>query len=135
VATEAVGFDLQQCWAFTRACAFYGLLHCFIDGDHIHAINLCARDVVGCGTWEQAIDGPGFLYGHTHRILVVFADIDNGQFPDRGEVEGLVEGSFINGSIAKETGSDAILPQILGGKGNTGGDGHLSSNNSVATED
>src|SRR5258708_15471222 len=97
----------------------------------MHAIYLFARHVVGSCARDKAIDRPCLFNGHAHRILVVFADIDDGQFPESSEVEGFMESALINSTIPKETGGDSIFAFILGGECNTCCDGQLCRGHTI----
>ena len=46
-----------------------------------------------------------------------------------------MEGSLVHGPITKKAGRNSIFSQVLGGKGYTGSDRHLSGNNTIASQD
>ena len=79
VATETIGLDLQQrlgpCQrAHVQRARLTGFIHLERHPCHRPARRAYYRPR---HVAEANIDGPGFRNGHAHRILVVFADIDN----------------------------------------------------------
>ena len=46
-----------------------------------------------------------------------------------------MEGPLVNSSITKKAGCNSIFSQVLGSQGYTGSDRHLSSNNTIASQD
>src|SRR5579884_4262401 len=73
------------------------------------------------------------MHGHAHRVLVIFTDIDNGQFPDRGQVERLVEGPFVDSSITEIASDDAVQALVLHGEGDARGNRQLRADDGIAT--
>ena len=45
-------------------------------------------------------------------VAVVFADEDDRQFPDPGQVEPLKEGALVGGAVAEEADDDLPAPRV-----------------------
>ena len=70
-----------------------------------------------------------------HRHHVVFDDVDDGQLPEAGHVEGFVEGALVHGAVAEEADADLVALAVLDGEGDAGGDGDVAADDGVAAQE
>ena len=91
-------------------------------GEHVVAINHHSGEAVGSGTIGQVLQLRVVGLRVRHAVVVVLADVDGGQFPDGGEVEGLVEGAPVGGAVAEEGDRDLLLPPVFDGERRAGAD-------------
>ena len=79
---------------------------------------------------------------HEHRsfiksrktVKVVFTYKDNGQFPNRCQVDSFVEGSCISCSVSKKNDRNLPFTPVLAGYACSGGDGDTRADNTVCTQ-
>ncbi len=64
-------------------------------------------------------------------VEIVLADEDDGQLPDRGEIQRLVEGADIGGAVAEEAGRDVVLALVLRAPGGAAGDRQMRADDGV----
>ena len=75
------------------------------------------------------------LGGGAHAVEVVFAEEYDGEFPDGGEVHGLVELALVDGAVAEEAEHYLIVAAVLDGEGDAGGDAQLTADDGVAAHE
>ena len=68
-----------------------------------------------------------------HGVAVVFDDVDDGEAPECGEIEGLVEGTLVDGTIAEVAESGAFEFFEFDTVGETEAEGGLAGDDPVAT--
>ena len=98
----AVTQRLEEVGALTAASVFDGFLRRFMHRQHIHAIRLRRRNVGHPGFLIHVGHGRGFVDRYAHAILVVLAQKDHRQFPQRGQVQALVELAVVGAAVAEE---------------------------------
>ena len=75
---------------------------------HVHAIDHLGGDAVALGMPMDVGFGFRALQRRTHGVAVVLADEQDGELPQRGEIEGLVEFAFCRRAFAEEAAGDSI---------------------------
>ena len=113
MAVVTVSVDLEH----ARAALFAGPLH-GIEGLGAHFVKIFAVDdvpihVIALGALGQVIfdrRGPG--EAGAHRVLVVFDDVNDGNVPERGEVERLVKNALVDRAVA-EVGKTATFEALV----------------------
>ena len=73
-----------------------------VDCQHIIAINCQAGHGITFGALAQLTDRRLLVLRGAFAVLIVLAEEDHRQLPQAGEVQCLVERTFICGAIAKE---------------------------------
>ena len=103
--------------------------------DRVHPVHLFGRHAIGL---RLAVD-VGFdlrvLQRHAHRVEIVFADEQQRQLPDAGQVHGFVERAFPDRALAEETGGDRARAQTLVGQRDAGRQRQAASDDRVAAEE
>ena len=105
------------------------------DDGEIVAVDDLARHGIGAGARrrrcatavERAIDDR-------HRVLVVLADEDDRQLPDRGEVERLVESALVVGAVAEKGDRDRALSPPLGAERRADRDRQAAADDAIGAE-
>ncbi len=134
VATEAIADSLDQRRAIASAGGRRRRLPRLAHGQRIHAVHAQIGHAIGGGARLQRVHRPGLLDVHAHRVAVVLAEIDDGQLPQRGQVQRLVERAFIHRAIAKEGQRDIALLLILDAEAHAGGDDELRADDGLAAQ-
>jgi len=94
---------------------------------------LQTRDVVS--TLEVARVGGGAVGCSSHSVAVVLANKDSREIPKLSHVVGLKDLTLVRGTITIEGKSGCFVIEVLLGKGNTGTQGNLSTNNTVTAKE
>src|SRR4051794_1554928 len=106
VATNAVGLALDKRWSSTGPGQVDGFLRGCIDERQVIPIDRLPRHGVANRTVGYVRGGRRALAGHRHAVLVVLADEYHRQLPYGSQIERLVEGALVAGSIAEECDAD-----------------------------
>ena len=69
----------------------------------------------------------------THGVEVVLTDEDDGKLVQLGQAQGLEEGPLVGGTVPEEAHTDPSFISMLGCPGYAGCEGHMGSDDSVAT--
>ena len=67
--------------------------------------------------------------------MVVLADKDDRELPERGEVQRLVKRALVHRAIAEERDGDTPFLLILDGEAQTSGDGELGADDGLAADE
>ena len=109
MAGETVGLDLDERRAAARTCAGDRLARDVVDGDRVVAGDVDARHAVARRAGVVADDRRRFALGDRNPPGVVLDHEQDGQLPDRREVQRLVERALVRGAFAQERHGDAGL--------------------------
>src|SRR5262249_37411790 len=101
-------------------------------GQHIHAVHLLAGDAEAIAAAEQLGGGVAALHGGSHRVFVVFDDVDHRQLPQGCHVERFIDLPLIHGTVAEIGRGEVAVLAVFVGEGNAGADGNLRANDAVA---
>ena len=83
----------------------------------------------------DVLDGLVAILAHGDAVVVVFANEDNGELPDRGQVQGLMEGALVGGAVAEEADADLIGASDLDGQTRAAGDALAGADDAVRAQD
>ena len=100
--------------------------------EHVHAVDLKARDPVRLPAPEQLGLGGRPRDAGAHRILVVLDRVDDRQVPQLGHVEGLVDLALVDRAVAHVGEADAAIVAILVPEGESRPQRHLRADDAVA---
>src|ERR687893_1064612 len=134
VAEVAVGDRLEQGRSLAGAGTFEGPGGGVVDLVEVGAADRDARHAVGGGPIRYVLDGRSLLDAHGHPVLVVLAQEDHGQLPDRRQVEGLVEDALVGGALAEEAERRVVLAAPLEGPARAAGYAHAPADYAVGAE-
>ena len=67
--------------------------------------------------------------------MVVLAYVDQWQFPEHGDVGGLIPDALVDGAIAEERHADTPFALALGSEGTAGGDANSPAHDAIRTQD
>ena len=98
-----------------------------VDDDALEAV---ARRAVGGGM----LDRRHLADRRVFHVEVVLADEDDGQLPDGGEIERLVECADVGGAVAEEADRDILFAEILRAPGRAAGDRQMRADDGVGAE-
>src|SRR5699024_7457008 len=135
VAALAVGLALEQRRALAGPRPCHGLGGRLVDGQGVVAVNRDAGDVVGRAAVCDVLYGLVPVLAHRNAVVVVLAYEDDGQLPDGGHVERLVEGALVRGAVTEEADADLIRAAYLGGEARARGDAVSRADDAVGAED
>ena len=107
----AIGSAFEQGRPSSAAGAAHGFARGLVNGQHVVAVEVDAGDSVARATISHAGVAGSVCEGHLGRILVVFADEENGQLPDSRHVEPFVKSSVVDGSVAEKCDGHVIALQ------------------------
>ena len=94
---------------------------------------LQARNVVS--TLKVAGVGRRTVGSSSHSVTVVLANKDSGQVPELGHVVSFKDLTLVRGTITIEGKGGGLVAEVLLGKGDTGAQGDLSSDNTVSSKE
>jgi hypothetical protein len=83
----------------------------------------------------DVVDRRRALERGPHAVAVVLAQENGRELPERGHVQGLVEGSDIGRRFAEETDGDLVGFAVLDGEPGAGGEGDVRPDDGVAAEE
>ena len=89
-------------------------------------------DFVGVGHLVERLERGDAREGGAHAVLVVLDDKDDGEAPDGGQVEGLVDGALVDGAVAEEDHRDVARGLVLLREGDAGRGGDLLADEAPA---
>src|SRR5439155_838594 len=75
------------------------------------------------------------LLGEADGVLVVLADEDDGELPEPGEREALVEGAHVRRAVAEEAEGHVLLAAVLAPERDAGRDRHVPADDRPAPEE
>src|SRR5262249_53012587 len=101
---------------------------------HVHAVDADPGKAVRLGAACEVAHRDHLLDSGRHRELVVLAEQDQRQLPDRGEVGDLVEGALIEGAVAKEAEGDLAGSAQLGREGGAAGESEAPTDDPVGSK-
>ena len=134
MAARAIGLGLDQRRTLARPRPLGRLERGFGDGGEIVAVDDDARHRIGARAVGDIGDGGRAGHRHRHRILIVLADEDDRQLPDRGEVERLVKGALVVGAVAEERERDRAGAPLLGAERRADRDRQAAADDAVGAE-
>ncbi len=85
---------------------------------------------------ELSVDGAvevGAVFRSSHTVMVVFDDIDDGEFPVSSHVGGFVDLTLVGRAVSVKSVADIRLVLVLQSEGDSRAEGNLSADNSVAS--
>ena len=131
MATVAVGDQLHDEWLLLRESKLARKLRAAHDRESIHSVHLDTRDLVTAGV-ELRVHRAALSAG-THTVLVVLADKHARQAPELGHVERLKHLALVGRTVTVQVEGGMARVLVLLHEGQTGTDGHLCTDNTVAT--
>ena len=131
MAAEAVGLDLEEEGALPGADILQSFLGDLADIQDIHAVGAVAGNAVAFGFLADLRDGGGAINGGAHAVLVVLADPQDGQLPDLGQVQRLVEITDIGSAIAEHTDRHGVVMLVQVAQRQPGGDRQVRADDGV----
>ena len=134
VAVDAVGFRLNERRAACVARQFHRGRGRLPHGYSVIAVHHAARNVEGPGAIGD-LPGGHRIRGGEFRIAVVFADQQQGQFPQGGDVQRLHEHALVGRAVAEEAHGNPPLAVQLRGEGRAGADGQAGADDAVGADD
>jgi len=121
---------LDEDWSVLNSVGT-GPLNSLFDHEDVLTINLEAWDLVSSGVEFGVVTGA--LLRSSHTIRVVLTQVDDRKLPKTGHVRSLKELTLVRGTITVHSDGEVLLVAILLCEGKSSADGHLSTNNTVAT--
>ncbi len=132
MATVAVGLHLEDVRPLAGAAPGNRLVAGRFHRAHIHAVDLLAGDVEGNAALGEIGLRGGPRHRRAHGISVVLDDVDDRQLPQFGHVEALIDLTLVGGAVAEIGDAHGIIAAVAVGKGQTGAERHLRTDNAVA---
>src|SRR6202044_2617576 len=83
---------------------------------------------------RHVLDRHGAREGSPHRVLVVLADEDDGELPERGQREALVEPSDAHRALAEEAARAPPGLPVLAREGASGGERDVPADDAVPAQ-
>lgn len=133
MATITVRHELEEKRAFARNHPFTGVLDCLRGSDDIHTIRLNTGNLVSAS--EILRVRRATLGGGAHSVLVVFTYKHARKVPEFGHVERLKDLTLVACAITVESERSGGPLEVFLGKSDTGADGNLGANNTIAAEE
>src|SRR5579863_1006086 len=129
----AIGIALQKRGASSGPGAFYQPRRDFVHRAHVLPVNASGFDAEGSGAAE---DGPcrGFRVVSVFVVEIVFANVDNRQFPQLRQVHDFVKRSLSESSFTEEADGHAIGLEMLGRESRTCCNTHAAADNCVCAQ-
>src|SRR5581483_7501698 len=98
---------------------------------HVHAVDLLARDVERPAALGEIRGGGRALHGGAHGILVVLDDEHDGELPQLGHVEALVDLALVRGPVAEVGEAHRAVAAVMVGKGDARSQRHVGADDAV----
>src|SRR6478609_5521360 len=109
-----VRLDFENGWLRLVMGAIDGNLRLGSNLVEVFAVKDIPSHVVAFGSFGQGfLEGRGTLLAGSHRVSVVFDDVDNRKLKKCRQVERFVEGALIDGSVPKITKAAAAQTLVL----------------------
>ena len=130
----AVGEAFDQGRAFAGPRARDRFLDHVIDLDGVVAVDGHAGHLIADGAVGYLRRRRRTPVGRAEGVLVVLADEQDRQFPDRGEIHRLVEDTLVRGAVAEERDDDLVGAAQLRGQRRAGAERHRRADDSVRAQ-
>ena len=114
--SPAIGLAFQQGGTLSLSGSCHRLGSSFVDRHNVIAIHGNAGNAVSCPAIRHILDGLMARLAHGNAIIVVLTNENDGELPDRGHIQRLVEGALIGRSVAEEADANLIGSPVAGGK-------------------
>ncbi len=134
MAMESVGLALDHHGALSAPGPLHRLGCYLVNGGNIHAVHSISGDTVTGGTGIKVLDGGVTRDGDRFLEEIVFADEQQRQLPDPGQVHGLVPHAAVGRPVAEEASGHLTGAAIFRGKGRSAGDGQIGPDDAVGPE-
>ena len=134
MAARAVGLALDQRRALARPGPVGRGEGRLGDGGEIVAVDDDARHRIGARPVGDIGDRGRARDRHRHGVLIVLADEDDRQLPDRGDVQRLVKRAFVVRAVAEKGDRDRAGPALLGAERGADGDRQAAADDAVGAE-
>ena len=132
MAAIAIGLHLEDVGPCPAARMLDGLLAGGAHRQHVHAVDLLARNAEGLAVPVEFGGRRGALDRGAHAVVVVLDDVDDRQLPERGHVHGLVDLALVGAAVAEIGQRDVLGAVVLVREGQAGADRHLGADDAVA---
>lgn len=106
-------------------------LDSLLDHEDVLSLNLEAGNLVTSCVEVSVVARSVLACAHT--IRVVLTQVNDWQLPEAGHVCSLKELTLVRGAIAIHRNGEVLLTLVLLGKGKTGADGQLGTDNTIST--
>src|SRR5205823_5459926 len=125
----------EDVWALAVAAPLHRLRARGLDGAHVHAVDLLARDVERSAALGKVGGRRRARDRGAHRVTVVLDDVDYGELPQLRHVEALVNLPLIGRAVAEICEADIVVLAIAVRESETGAERDLRANDAVAAEE
>src|SRR5207245_10996972 len=106
-----IGDDERRAFTGTRTCDRVACGR--VDRPHVAPVHVHPGHPVTLGALRDVLDRDRALHRQAFGVLVVFADVDRRQLPDRGQVQRFVAGALVGSAVAEDRDRDLVGPELL----------------------
>src|SRR4051794_40217097 len=135
VAAEAVGDRLDEHGLALLARLLERLADDGVGVEHVHAVALHPRHPEALPAAVEVGDRGVALERRAHPELVVGDHEDDGEVPQRGEIERLTERPLVGRAVAEDAERDVLRAAVVGGEGHARGEREVAADDAVATHE
>src|SRR5712671_6948452 len=132
VAAVAVGHHLEDIGAVALAGPFHRPLARRLDGAHVHAVDLLARNVERGAALGEIGLRAGAAHRGAHGVAVVLDNIHDRQFPQLRHVEAFIHLPLVGGAVAEIGEAHIVVLAVAVGEGKPGAERDLGRHDAVA---
>src|SRR5215469_6545199 len=131
----AVGHHLEDDRPLTRPRVLRRSKPRFMNRQHIHTVDLLARDPIGHAAVKQVSPRRSAIDRRTHPVAVVLDDVNDRQLPQCRHVETFVNLALVDRAVAEIGDRDLAVVAIMMSEREPGSDGHLGADDAMAAEE
>src|SRR5437773_10073330 len=135
VAAEAVGLRLEEEGQVVFSGSTDGVARRLAHLEHVVAVHDLRLHRVAARAHRHVLDRERPVERRPHGVLVVLADEDDGELPEPGEREALVEGAHVRRAVAEEAEGHVLLAAVLAPERDAGRDRHVPTDDRPAPEE
>jgi len=135
VAHEPVGSHLDQRWPLLFPGSLDRARHALAHREDVLAIHRLAVHSITLGADEHIFVGRRARDRGPHAVAIVLDDEDDGEIPQRGQIQSLVKSADVDGRLSEEADANLITTAILDRESDSGGDRNVATHDAMSAEE
>src|SRR6267143_1638003 len=95
----------------------------------VHPVRYRRGNIVAFRAIDNLLERSGALHRCAHRKKIIFADENDRQFVEGGQIQCFMKGTLIDRAVSEKTERQAVFISVLTGEGQTAGERDVRADN------